>query len=103
MSFCICILKFFGFGMGAFIWRRPLSKPPEQTVAFTIAVIALGAKMAKADGVTRSEVQAFNKVSHSPEALDQAARAFDLARQDVPGYEHYAKRIGVMFGAVVKF
>lgn len=77
------------------------SKPPEQTVAFTIAVIALGAKMAKADGhVTRSEVQAFQQVFHiPPEALDQAARVFDLARQDVSGYEHYAKRIGAMFGS----
>ena len=36
------------------------SKPPEQTVAFTIAVIALGAKMAKADGiVSRDEITAF--------------------------------------------
>ena len=77
------------------------SKPPEQTVAFTIAVIALGAKMAKADGhVTRSEVQAFRQVFHiPPEALEQAARVFDLARQDVSGYEHYVGRIGAMFGS----
>ena len=77
------------------------SKPPEQTVAFTIAVIALGAKMAKADGhVTRSEVQAFRQVFHiPPEALEQAARVFDLARQDVSGDEHYAGRIGTMCGS----
>ncbi len=57
------------------------SKSPEQTVVFTIAVIALGAKMAKADGyVTRSEVHAFRQVFHiPPEALEQAARVFDLA------------------------
>ena len=57
------------------------SKPPEQTVAFTIAVIALGAKMAKADGhVTRSEVQAFRQqkllqrcyLERSPLALHQS-------------------------------
>ena len=36
-----------------------LRAPPERTVAFTIAVIALSAKMAKADGmVTRDEVHA---------------------------------------------
>ena len=34
-----------------------LRTSPDRTVAFTIAVIALGAKMAKADGhVTRDEV-----------------------------------------------
>ena len=33
---------------------------PERSIGFTIAVIALGAKMAKADGqVTRDEVTAF--------------------------------------------
>ena len=36
-----------------------LRTPPERTVAFTIGVIALGAKLAKADGqVTRNEVAA---------------------------------------------
>ncbi|MCV6585195.1 MAG: TerB family tellurite resistance protein, partial [Marinibacterium sp.] len=40
-----------------------LRTPPERSVAFTIAVIALGAKMAKADGqVTRDEVTAFREV-----------------------------------------
>lgn len=40
-----------------------LRTPPERSVAFTIAVIALSAKMAKADGlVTRDEVTAFREV-----------------------------------------
>ena len=40
-----------------------LRSPPERSVAFAIAVIALGAKMAKADGhVTRDEVTAFREV-----------------------------------------
>ncbi|MEY8838888.1 TerB family tellurite resistance protein, partial [Cribrihabitans sp. XS_ASV171] len=40
-----------------------LRTPPERSVAFAIAVIALGAKMAKADGhVTRDEVTAFREV-----------------------------------------
>src|SRR5712691_10813820 len=40
---------------------------PRQRVTFTIAVIALGAKMAKADGeVTRDEVAAFNEVFSVP-------------------------------------
>ncbi|NCT13226.1 MAG: molecular chaperone DjiA, partial [Rhodobacterales bacterium] len=46
-----------------------LRTPPERSVAFAIAVIALGAKMAKADGqVTRDEVTAFREVFHIPPA-----------------------------------
>lgn len=77
-----------------------LRTPPERSVAFTIAVIALGAKVAKADGlVTRDEVAAFREVFHIPkEEEPNAARVFNMARQDVAGFEDYAKRIASMFG-----
>jgi uncharacterized tellurite resistance protein B-like protein len=60
---------------------------PEQSIGFTIAVLALGAKMAKADGqVTRTEVTAFREVFLIPESVEtNAARVFNLARQDVAG------------------
>lgn len=76
-----------------------LRTPPDRSVAFTIAVIALGAKMAKADGeVTRNEVTAFREVFHIPRSEEQnAARVFNLARQDIAGFEDYAKRIGSMY------
>jgi len=76
-----------------------LRTPPEHSVAFTIAVIALGAKMAKADGrVTRDEVAAFREVfTIPPEEEANAARVFDLARQDVAGFDLYARRIAAMF------
>jgi len=76
-----------------------LSEPPERSVAFTIAVIALGAKMAKADGeVSRSEVTAFRQVFHiAREDEAQAAQVFNLARQDVAGFESYASQIARMF------
>jgi DnaJ like chaperone protein len=76
-----------------------LRTPPERSVAFTIAVIALSAKMAKADGqVTRDEVTAFREVfSIPPEEESNAARVFNLARQDVAGFEDYAARIARMF------
>ncbi|MDG2340012.1 MAG: molecular chaperone DjiA [Paracoccaceae bacterium] len=76
-----------------------LRTPPEHSVGFTIAVIALSAKMAKADGlVTRDEVTAFREVFHIPKNAEQsAARVFDLARKDVAGYEEYAQRIARMF------
>lgn len=68
-------------------------------VAFTIAVIALGAKMAKADGVvSREEVDAFKEVFDIPPGeMANVARVFDMARQDVAGYEQYARQIANMF------
>lgn len=76
-----------------------LRTPPERSVAFTIAVIALGAKMAKADGqVTRDEVTAFREVFHiSPKDEAGAAKVFNLARQDAAGFEEYAQRIRSLF------
>jgi DnaJ like chaperone protein len=68
-------------------------------VAFTIAVIALGAKMAKADGqVDRSEVAAFKEVFQVPQSeTANVARIFDLAKRDARGFEPYAKQIAKMF------
>ncbi|WP_372573698.1 TerB family tellurite resistance protein [Ruegeria jejuensis] len=76
-----------------------LRTPPERSVAFAIAVVALGAKMAKADGrVTRDEVTAFRDVFQiAPEDEEGAARVFDLARNDVAGYQDYARKIKRMF------
>lgn len=78
-----------------------LRTPPDRTVAFTIAVIALGAKMAKADGqVTRDEVAAFREVFYIPKSEEQnAARVFNMARTDVAGYDQYAQRIKAMYGS----
>lgn len=72
---------------------------PERSVGFTIAVIALGAKMAKADGqVTKDEVEAFRRVfTIAPEEEANAARVFNLARQDVAGFDLYARKIAAMF------
>ncbi len=76
-----------------------LRSPPEKSVGFTIAVIALGAKMAKADGqVTRDEVTAFREVFQIAAADErQAAHVFDLARRDIAGFRDYAGRIQKMF------
>ncbi len=78
---------------------QKLRTPPERRVAFAIAVIALGAKMAKADGhVTRDEVTAFREVFYIPKGEEaQAARVFNLARQDITGFEIYAASIAAMF------
>jgi DnaJ like chaperone protein len=72
---------------------------PRHRVTFTIAVIALGAKMAKADGeVTRDEVAAFNEVFSVPPGEEAHMRAiFDLARRSTHGFESYARQVGRLF------
>lgn len=68
---------------------------PENDIAFTIAVIALSAKMAKADGIVSPlEVAAFRRVfTSAPEEAANVERIFNLAKQDVAGYEAYADQI----------
>jgi DnaJ like chaperone protein len=85
--------------------RAALDKPEkkaehaENDVAFTVGVIALAAKMAKADGVvTKDEVKAFKyafKVSDAE--MQQGARVFNLAKQDVTGYEACAEQLVIVF------
>lgn len=86
-----------GEGLAAAFER--LSAAPERSVAFTIAVIALGAKMAKADGqVTRDEVTAFRQIFTIPKKAEaDAARVFNLARQDVTGFDAYARQVARLF------
>jgi DnaJ like chaperone protein len=71
---------------------------PENDVAFTIGVIALSAKMAKADGVVSPlEVAAFKKIFQaSPDELANVERMFNLAKQDVAGYQAYADQIATL-------
>lgn len=68
-------------------------------VAFTIAVIALSAKLAKADGrVTRSEIKAFRQIFHvPPEQTNSVAKFFDQARRNAHGFEPYARQVAVIF------
>ena len=71
----------------------------EPGVVFTIAVIALAAKMAKADGVvTEDEVTAFERIFRvAPEEEPNVRRVFDLARRDTAGFETYAGQIAKLF------
>jgi DnaJ like chaperone protein len=74
-------------------WRK------KKTKSAPGAVIALGAKMAKADGiVTRDEVDAFKQVFHVPQdEMQNVGRIFDQARKSSLGYEAYAEQIAGMF------
>jgi DnaJ like chaperone protein len=76
----------------------PAAREPDEgalPVAFTIAVVALSAKMAKADGVVAGvEVDAFHRAFHVPEAeRDGVRRVFQLAQEDTAGFEGYATQI----------
>ena len=74
----------------------PNCGPDANDLEFTAAVVGLGAKLAKADGlVTIDEVAAFSRVFRStPDDEPAMRRVFDIARQTVLGYESYARRIG---------
>ncbi len=70
-----------------------------KNVAFTIGVVVLCAKMAKADGVvTRDEIGAFKEVFQvPPDEMKNVGRVFDRARRDARGFEPYARQIARMF------
>jgi DnaJ like chaperone protein len=72
---------------------------PRRRVTFTIAVIALGAKMARADGeVTRDEVAAFNEVFQVPPGEEAHLHMiFDLARRSTHGFDSYARQVARLF------
>lgn len=67
----------------------------------TAALIALGAKMAKSDGlVTADEVEAFKRVFQASTENDRdIGRFFDLARQTTLGFERYAQIIARKYRA----
>lgn len=70
-------------------------------VAFSIALIALSAKMARADGiVTQAEVRAFQQIFIvPPDQTRNVALLFDLAKQDVAGFETYARQMAGLCGS----
>lgn len=73
-------------------------------VSFSVAIIALSAKMAKADGiVSEAEVNAFRSIfDFPPEEARNVARLYNLAKQDVAGYEAYAEKLANLCGSRVK-
>lgn len=68
-------------------------------VGFSVAMIALSAKMAKADGVvTDDEVKAFQEIFDIPEnEFNHVSKLYNLAKQDVSGYHVYANKIKRLF------
>lgn len=70
-----------------------------KTIAFTVGVVVLGAKMAKADGVVhRLEVDAFRRAFQvPPDEFYGVQKLFDVAKRDSAGFEPYARQLARMF------
>ena len=86
-------LSALGAGEGLSVVFDRLRSAPERSVGFTIAVIALGAKMAKSDGqVTRDEVTAFRQVFAIPEGEEGNAHYRNLRREYHPGQPKGSQR-----------
>ncbi|MEM7069262.1 MAG: DnaJ family molecular chaperone [Pseudomonadota bacterium] len=68
-------------------------------VGFSVAMIALSAKMAKADGVvTQDEVKAFQQIFDIPQKeFNNVSKLYNLAKQDVAGFHSYASKIKRLF------
>jgi DnaJ like chaperone protein len=73
--------------------------PKERQAAFIMGVIALSAKMAKADGqVTPDEIAAFHEIVRAPKSeMRHIEWVFDQARQSSAGFESYARQLGRLF------
>jgi DnaJ like chaperone protein len=85
--------------VGAVAGHFFLDRDSDPGVTFTIAVVALAGKMARADGVvTETEFEVFQQVfGVPPEEQANVQRIFNLARQDVAGFEYYAGQIAHLF------
>ena len=74
-------------------------KLPEETalkqIGFTIGVIVLSAKMAKADGkVTEDEIRAFKEKINVPDnEIKNVAKLWDQAKKTTDGFQIYARQI----------
>lgn len=82
------------------VTSRVIGTPEERRqMAFSVALVALSAKMAKADGVvTFDEVAAFQRFVHYPASQARnVERLFEIAHRDVAGYESYARRVASLY------
>lgn len=71
----------------------------DDEVVFTVALIALSAKMAKADGqVTDAEIRAFEDVLKVPDSEKaNVNRVYRIAQQDVAGFQAYAEQVARIY------
>ncbi len=79
--------------------KSPASDLEKRNIAFTIAAVALAAKMAKADGaVCEREKAAFARIFRfDPAERANVERIFDLAARSTYGFESYARQVAELF------
>ena len=85
--------------LGAILENLAWQKQRRNEATFSIALIALSAKMAKADGVvTDDEIAAFRDFFQFPEEeADKVRMIFHLAQQDVAGFDEYLRKVARIF------
>jgi DnaJ like chaperone protein len=87
--------------LGGFLDTLAAQRARRDDMAFSIALIALSAKMARADGVVSDdEFAAFCRFfSFPPSEEPKVLMIYRLAQQDVAGFEHYVARVAKLFAA----
>ena len=85
--------------VGALAGHFIFDRESDPGLVFTIAIIALSGKMSGADGqATDEEFAVFLRVFMVPPQEEaNVRRIFNLARQDIAGYEAYAGQIAKLF------
>lgn len=88
-----------GRTLGAVMESLSTRRQRKDAAIFSIALIALSAKMAKADGiVTDDEVAAFRSFFTYPAEEDSKVRTlYSLAMEDVAGFQSYAKQVSRLY------
>jgi DnaJ like chaperone protein len=86
-------------GAGAHEGKPPQDHRADNEVPFTVGVIVLSAKMAKADRIiTKDEIKAFKEAFQVSDAeMKHAAGVFNIAKQDTSGYEICAEQLVTTF------
>jgi len=87
-----------GGGLG--IMLKGAARPSDRPVAFTIAAIALAAKMAGVDGdATAAEFRTFKRLFQvAPSEAENVRRFYDMAKQSPDGHEAYAQQVARLLG-----
>ncbi len=85
--------------LGGLAGHFALDRMNDRQIVFTIALISLAAKMTRADGmVSPIEVQAVQNMLRVPESEHaNMARVFNLAQEDVAGFDSYARQVADIY------
>ncbi|HEX6142219.1 MAG TPA: TerB family tellurite resistance protein [Geminicoccaceae bacterium] len=84
-------------GAGAGVFSDPAET---RRIAFATAIIVLGAKLAKSDGVvTQEEIRAFKRTFRVDDRdVGDVGRIYNQAKTSARGFEPYARQIAGLFG-----